>query len=59
VDNHNVIYHYVLDGHSKEYKATFNQVAHNWGFATPKDTAIVSINVDTPNLFAWLDLRAE
>ena len=59
VDNHNIIHQYVLDKHSKEYKAPFNQVGHNRGVATPKDTAIVSMNVDTPYSFAWLDLRAE
>ncbi len=59
VDNHNVIHQYVLDKQSKEYKAPFNQVGHNLSVATPKDTAIVSMNVDTPYSFAWLDLRAE
>ena len=29
VDNHNIIHQYVLDKHSKEYKAPFNQVGHN------------------------------
>jgi hypothetical protein len=59
VDNYNVIYKYVLNKQSKEYKAPFNQVGHNRNIATPADTAIVSMNVDTPYSFAWLDLRAE
>lgn len=59
VDNHHVIHQYVLDKQSKEYKAPFNQVGHNRGVATPEDTAIVSMNVDTPYSFAWLDLRTE
>jgi len=59
VDIHNVIHQYVLDRSSKEYKAPFNQVGHNWNVATPADTAIVPMNVDTPCSFAWLDLRAE
>lgn len=59
VDNHNVINNYVLDKQSKEYKAPFNQVGHNRRVATPEDTAIVSMNVDTPYSFAWLDLRSE
>ena len=59
VDNHNVIHQYVLDKSSKEYKAPFNQVGHNRNVATPEDRAVVSMNVDTPYSFAWLDLRAE
>lgn len=59
VDNHHVIHQYVLDKQSKEYKAPFNQVGHNRSVATPANTAIVSMNVDTPYSFAWLDLRAE
>lgn len=59
VDNHNIIYQYVLDKSSREYKAPFNQVGHNRNVTTPADTAIVSMNVDTPYSFAWLDLRAE
>jgi hypothetical protein len=59
VDNHNIIHQYVLDKHSKEYKAPFNQVGHNRYVATPEDKAVVSINVDTPYSFAWLDLRTE
>ncbi len=59
VDNYNVIDKYVLDRHSGEYKAPFNQVGHNRNVATPDDKAIVSMNVDTPYSFAWLDLRGE
>jgi hypothetical protein len=59
IDNHNIIHQYVLDKSAKEYKAPFNQVGHNRSVATPDDTAIVSMNVDTPYSFAWLDLRAE
>jgi hypothetical protein len=59
VDNHHVIHQYALDKSSKEYKAPFNQIGHNRSGATPQDTAVVSMNVDTPYSFAWLDLRAE
>jgi len=59
VDNHNVINKYVLDQESGEYKAPFNQVGHNCNVANPEDKAVVSMNVDTPYSFAWLDLRAE
>ena len=59
IDNQNVIHKYVLDQGNKEYKAPFNQVGHNRNVATPDDTAVVSMNVDTPYSFAWLDLRAE
>jgi hypothetical protein len=59
VDNHNVIHKYVLDRGNKEYKAPFNQIGHNRNVASPEDKAVVSMNVDTPYSFAWLDLRAE
>ena len=36
-----------------------NQVGHNRNVATPEEKAVVSMNVDTPYSFAWLDLRAE
>lgn len=58
VDNHNVIHKYVIDQQSAEYKAPFNEVGHNRNVATPADRAVVSMNVDTPYSFAWLDLRA-
>lgn len=54
VDNHNVIHQYILDKQSKGYKAPFNQVGHYRSVATPKDTAIVSMNIDTPYSLAWL-----
>jgi hypothetical protein len=59
VDSYNVIHKYVLDERSPEYKAPFNQVGHNRNVATPDDKAVVSMNVDTPYSFAWLDLRVE
>lgn len=59
VDNHNVIHKYVLDKGNKEYKAPFNRIGHNRNVASPEDKAVVSMNVDTPYSFAWLDLRAE
>ncbi len=59
VDTHHIIHQYVLDIHGKEYKAPFNQVGHNRNVATPEDKAVVSMNVDTPYSFAWLDLRLE
>lgn len=57
VDSHNVITKYALDKESGEYEAPFNQVGHNRNVATPKDTAVVAMNVDTPYSFAWFDLR--
>lgn len=59
VDSHNIITKYVLNKDSGEYKAAFNHVGHNRDLASPKDTAIVAMNVDTPYSFAWLDLRTE
>jgi hypothetical protein len=59
VDNHNVFHKYVMDRQSGEYKAPFNQVGHNRTVAIPDGKAVVSMNLDTPFSFAWLDLRAE
>jgi len=59
VDNHNVIHKYALDENSGEYKAPFNSIGHARNVAGPENRAVVSMNVDTPYSFAWLDLRAE
>lgn len=59
VDNHNVINKYVVDRDSGEYKAPFNGIGHARNVAGPENRAVVSMNVDTPYSFAWLDLRDE
>jgi hypothetical protein len=59
VMNYAVMYQYVIDRNSPEFKAPFNQIKNEARVFTPKDTAIVTPNSDTPYSFLWMDLRAE
>jgi hypothetical protein len=59
VMNYAVMYEYVVDKNSPEFKAPFNQIKNEARVFTPKDTAIVTPNSDTPYSFLWLDVRAE
>jgi hypothetical protein len=59
VMNYAVLYEYVVDTTSKDYKAPFNQIHNEARVFTWQDTAIVTPNSDTPYSLAWLDLRAE
>ena len=43
----------------RDSKAPFNQIHNTAETATPKDTAIVTPNADTPYSIVWMDLRAE
>ena len=59
VMNYAVMYEYVIDKNSGQYKAPFNQIKNEPRVFTYKDTAIVTPNSDTPYSFLWMDLRAE
>jgi hypothetical protein len=59
VMNYAVFHEYFIDKSSSQYKAPFNQIYNMAHVATPKDTAIVTPNSDTPYSFVGLDLRAE
>jgi hypothetical protein len=59
VMNYGVMYSYAVDRDSGQFKAPFNQILNEARVFTPKDTAIITPNSDTPYSFAWLDLRAE
>ena len=59
VMNYAVMYEYAVDKNSPEFKAPFNQIKNETRVFTPKDTAIVTPNSDTPYSFLWMDLRAE
>src|SRR4029450_4582051 len=59
VMNYAVLYEYFVDKSSPEYKAPFNQLYNTARVYTPKDTAIVTPNSDTPSSFVGMDLRAE
>jgi len=59
VDIYSILYKYVADPASPEYKAPLNQLYNTRRVATAEDRAIVAPNCDTPYSYAWLDLRAE
>ena len=59
VMNYGTLYEYAIDKSSPQYKAPFNQIYNTARVFTPKDTAIVTPNSDTPYSFVWMDLRAE
>jgi hypothetical protein len=57
--NYGVMYEYVVDRNSGQFKAPFNQIKNEARVYTYKDTAVVTPNSDTPYSLLWLDLRAE
>jgi hypothetical protein len=59
VMNYAVFHEYFVDETSPEYKAPLNQLYNTARVYTPKDTAIVTPNSDTPYSFVAMDLRAE
>jgi len=59
VMNYGVMYEYVVDRNSGQFKAPFNEIYNEARVFTPKDTAIPTPNSDTPYSLLWLDLRSE
>ncbi|MGB9476377.1 MAG: DUF1254 domain-containing protein [Candidatus Udaeobacter sp.] len=59
VMNYGVMYEYVIDKNSSQYKAPFNKLYNMRRVATPEDTAVVTPNSDTPYSIGFMDLRAE
>lgn len=59
VMNYAVLYDYVVDRNSGQWKAPFNQVFNEARVFTFKDTTVVTPNSDTPYSMVWLDLRSE
>jgi hypothetical protein len=59
VMNYGTLYQYAVDKSSAQYKAPFNEIYNEARVFTPKDTAVVTPNSDTPYSFVWMDLRAE
>ena len=59
VMNYAVMYEFVVDKNSGQYKAPFNAIANEARVFTYQDTAVVTPNSDTPYSMLWLDLRAE
>ena len=57
--NYAVMYDYIVDRNSGQWKAPFNTVFNEARVFTYKDTTIVTPNSDTPYSLLWMDLRAE
>jgi hypothetical protein len=59
VMNYAVMYEYVVDRNSSQFKAPFNQIHNEARVFTYQDTAVITPNSDTPYSMLWLDLRTE
>lgn len=59
VEMYKTLYTQAVDKTGPNYKAPFNHIGNTAQLFTPKDTAFVTPNSDTPYSFVWLDLRAE
>lgn len=59
VMNYGVMYEYIIDKNSGQWKAPFNTISNSARVYTYQDTAIVTPNSDTPYSMLWLDLGAE
>ncbi|MDI4659084.1 DUF1254 domain-containing protein [Xanthobacter autotrophicus] len=59
VMNYGVMYEYVVDRNSGQFKAPFNEIYNESRVFTWRDTSVPTPNSDTPYSLAWLDLRAE
>lgn len=56
---YDVLHQYAIDTDSPEYKAPFNHIKNEARVFTPKDTAVITPNSDTPYSMLTMDLRAE
>jgi len=59
VMNYGAIYESFIDKSSSQYRCPINQLHNMARIFTPKDTAVVTPNSDTPYSFFCADLRAE
>ena len=59
VMNYAVFNEYFINTSGPQYKAPINQLYNTARVYTPKDTAVVTPNSDTPYSFVAMDLRAE
>jgi hypothetical protein len=59
VENYKTLYAQAVEQGGPNFKAPFNQIGNTAAVFTPKDTAIITPNSDTPYSFVWMDLRAE
>lgn len=59
VEMYKTLYTQAVDAGSPDYKAPFNQIGNSAQVFTPKDSAFITPNSDTPYSFVWMDLRSE
>ncbi|MEJ3595145.1 DUF1254 domain-containing protein [Pseudomonas bubulae] len=59
VEMYKTLYTQAVDTQGKNFKAPFNEIGNTAMVFTPRDTAFVTPNSDTPYSFLWMDLRAE
>src|SRR5271166_3174484 len=59
IANYKAMYEFNIDRSSSQYKGPFNTVVSDSHVFTPKDTAVVTPNSDTPYSMLQADLRAE
>lgn len=59
VMNYAAMYEFFIDKASPNYKGSLNTLVNESRVFTPKDTAVVTPNSDTPYSLACVDLRAE
>ena len=59
VEAYKTLYAQAVETGGLNYKAPFNTIGNTAQVFTPKDTAIVTPNSDTPYSMMWMDLRAE
>ena len=59
IASYKAMYQFFIDKASSQYKGPLNQLFNEARVFTPKDTAVVTPNSDTPYSFVGMDLRAE
>ena len=59
VEMYKTLYTQAVDKGGANFKAPFNHIGNTAQVLTPKDTAFVTPNLDTPYSFVWMDLRSE
>lgn len=59
VESYKTLYAQAVEQGGPNFKATFNHIGNTANVFTPRDTAIITPNSDTPYSFVWMDLRAE
>lgn len=59
VESYKTLHAQAVDSGGPNFRAPLNQLRNVADVFTPKDTAIVTPNSDTPYSFLWMDLRAE